>query len=704
MSSSTNDVTKVRLTVSASNPAVEIFIIDGHFRQVGQGLGWLETELSPGLYKLKYRAGSLLEAQHLLVPAGSDPLQVTGPEMPFSTSAPLSQTRTTREPHRTNAPPHSHQVHETVGQDSWLYFFSRDLDEARRDNVATGLSLHRLDGDLLLDLAQAGVHDLREQWAACNVALDPGLYRLHLKLDEARTLEQTLVASPDWQTQLFLLRRDYGPDLRRVDLFNAAMLMARPDEGFNPDQPDWHLTELARQGLVNGRAVVSTTALNEMLYGKFQNPMLGLYGGHLLLLAEQPKWDLLQTVVRNSYHLLGQDHPDVQALALHLAAAGRDIPLPDRCETPPLLRASWRLLIEASATRPDLIPAGSLAARIADRVWGSGAWLVWEQPPAADPQEAATAPVEQSMSQMAGLLAEPQTFKTILEQGELTDVEEGLLRYAFQSARQPDLAAPPEAALPQAMGLPYASLQQTLAGLLAKVDHLAQSGVIEVNLQQAGDRGVVGSEAGGNIITGDDNQVVESDVHGDVVQGGKSGVSIGSVGGSVTGNISGRDLYVSGPQQQTTFDQRGQKVGTQTNVAGDMQQEEGRQAGDSSAEPATQGAEASPDPQFIWQKVVRQIETWPQAGPQDQTDLKRLVRGLATELEEIPNERQEEAEAIADLTLELIEAASQKKPNRVKVTIKKDFLKQAAKPWADSALLINEIVAKLVDKILAIVG
>src|SRR5262249_50502757 len=47
---------------------------------------------------------------------------------------------------------------------------------------------------------------------------------------------------------------------------------------------------------------------------------------------------------------------------------------------PPLLRRSWDLLVRQSARRPQVVPRGSLCDRIADRQWGSGAWLLWETP------------------------------------------------------------------------------------------------------------------------------------------------------------------------------------------------------------------------------------------------------------------------------------------------------------------------------------
>jgi hypothetical protein len=45
-----------------------------------------------------------------------------------------------------------------------------------------------------------------------------------------------------------------------------------------------------------------------------------------------------------------------------------------------MLRRSWILALEAGVTRPELLPAGSAASTIADRIWGEESWLIWQRP------------------------------------------------------------------------------------------------------------------------------------------------------------------------------------------------------------------------------------------------------------------------------------------------------------------------------------
>ena len=489
MSRSANAEAMVRLTINAGDPAAEIFVIDGQFGLVAQGLGYMETTVAPGLYKIKFKAGSLIKEVHQIVPPDRKWVTVNEDPLPFSSPAPLPQTQISPDFHRDHAQRLSRQVHETLGSGGQLFLFVRDVGDvqgAQTDNVAHGLSLHTPAGELLLDLGRAAEHHGPEQWAGLTIALKPDTYRLRLDTGADGWLEQSLVISPDWQTQLFLLRRDYGaqsverdeqtgPPTRRPDLANASLMMARPDQGFIPDEEGLRYTELARQGLVNRRQVVSKQDLHDMLWEKYQNPLLGIYGAHLLLLEPAPNWGLLETVVRNLSSLVGP-HPDVLAPALRLAQAGGPSPAAVSFAQPPMLRSSWRVAVQASITRPDLIPAGSLSAQIADRIWDVGPWLLWVPPGEAGDAALESAGVTrrdetlslpEAVLQVASALSELGETETLAAEAELSDMEAGLVNYVTRLTQPATKggavsftpgtsgqAMQTEADLVQAMGLP----------------------------------------------------------------------------------------------------------------------------------------------------------------------------------------------------------------------------------------------------------
>jgi hypothetical protein len=203
--------------------------------------------------------------------------------------------------------------------------------------------------------------------------------------DEA-LLEQSVIVSPGWQTQVFLLGQPSAPTSERAtaqgvselaSLLDVTILMSK--DGFEPGDWQFRLIENARAALADDRAV-RTPELDELLRHKFDNPMLGILGAHLLLLAQEEALrqeaaakrrqrldvgsgsiprsqvpfdqELFDVVVGNLRRLVGDTHPDVQALWLrHAGAAPLGI-----THTPPMLVRSWSLLSEGSLTWPETVP------------------------------------------------------------------------------------------------------------------------------------------------------------------------------------------------------------------------------------------------------------------------------------------------------------------------------------------------------------
>src|SRR5262249_32642609 len=151
-----------------------------------------------------------------------------------------------------------------------------------------------------------------EKCWGCTAELNPGPYILRLQTEDLGAFEQTIFTCPGWQTQIFLQRRpfttaktpSYWPDLADRSILMANFLGHAPGTPlFDAANPALRLTDLARTGLANHPPVLDALTLKassspmtgpdapldptlqEMFYGKFTNPMLGLYGCHLLLLT-----------------------------------------------------------------------------------------------------------------------------------------------------------------------------------------------------------------------------------------------------------------------------------------------------------------------------------------------------------------------------------------------------------------------------------
>jgi hypothetical protein len=97
------------------------------------------------------------------------------------------------------------------------------------------------------------------------------------------------------------------------------------------------------------------------------------------MMRPEPDLSLAERVVgRLRYEILNEEfhHPDVEALAIEIARQrGAPLPTPP-LDAPPMLRRSWQMLVRATADEPSLIAPESYTARIADRLWGNGAWLM----------------------------------------------------------------------------------------------------------------------------------------------------------------------------------------------------------------------------------------------------------------------------------------------------------------------------------------
>jgi hypothetical protein len=488
MSAFPDSSTKVRLKVDGGEPGTEIFVIDGAFNLVDKGLETLDKEFQPGLYKVKFKRGSVVSEVDATLFPESQEVTVRAPDMEFSSPAPLQGTQTSHEYHQYEASQLSRQVHQRLGGGGQLFIFIRDINPGGKGSPASGLTLHDIRGRMLADCGkQALGKDLwapeQAKWAGANIELDPGEYRLRLQRKEGN-LEQILTVSNGWQTQIFLVRdwnekhrrrkKKKRPRIQLPDLSKSTVLIAPMGAGFDPNrnERDLALTELARQGLTNGRTVLRANDLRQMLEGKFENPMLGIYGVHLLLRAVSPKHTLFRSseppddqmirqmqillgtpsdgtagpqtlqafmefltiVINNLENLLG-DHPDIRALRLARDSLAGERSATAPFSVPPMLYRSWMIVVEASATDPALVPSGSLSDRIANRLWGTGPCLTWKTPSALRPKVPGE---EKGLSNLNDFLESTKesyptkSFESLIREAKANPLEQSVLKHLLR--------------------------------------------------------------------------------------------------------------------------------------------------------------------------------------------------------------------------------------------------------------------------------
>ena len=249
-----------------------------------------------------------------------------------------------------------------------------DPDPPSEQGLFSELSLCRADGDTIEDLGQSRPGPVPIV-SGTTVTVEPGPYFLRWRDSSGVTAEQMVHAVSDWQTRVVLLEEGGGAG--EPGRPNVSVLMSQ--HGFEPAHLDDSAlrAEEARAALADERKVASKF-VNECVFAKFDNPMLGLFGAHLMLLARDAVRDtrqaearrlssamrprapvnfdqsLFDQVVDDLRKLLGPIHPDVIALSTQTTSQALDA-LP-RVTVPPMLWRSWLLLIEASNRSPGLVP------------------------------------------------------------------------------------------------------------------------------------------------------------------------------------------------------------------------------------------------------------------------------------------------------------------------------------------------------------
>ena len=365
----------VELDVRAADVATEIFVIDAQFRRIAQGVGRVNKKVAPGIYKVRYRTGEKLHDELVEVAPSNEPHRVRGDPLMFRSAVPIEHTETSRTGHAKAAERISLSRPTSLGSGSQLFVFCRDTERSDSHEPWTGVGIHQMDGERLIDISE-GDTESELRYGGVQVELDPGTYRLRVETGRVGDYEMFVTTSGGWQTQVFILADDFWADgnkVRRASLRDAAVFMKREGDGFSADSEQARLTELARQGLESGRSVIRASDLRDMLWAKYDNPMVAIYGAHLMLLQPRIDHKLLETVMHNLKNLIGP-HPDV--LALHLRPGAPTPPPGLQFAEPPMLRDSWDLISRASLRRHALVPSGSATDRVADRLLSSRPWLL----------------------------------------------------------------------------------------------------------------------------------------------------------------------------------------------------------------------------------------------------------------------------------------------------------------------------------------
>lgn len=389
------------LTVSSADESTEIFVVASNFELRARGALRVVEDLETGIYKIRAVTG---RSEWQKVVALREDTVVEIPRIAFGSAAPLAGTNRTHESHMAAAelatPPGAVPEGGDRGRDrsaaarhaASFVFMARwwtpwsAQGPQNLPNPANGASLGSGGGRRLMRLdapddiegrqdapTDAGPHVAPtatwfngdrafDRYSGVSLRADDGLYTLGLS-DGDGQVEQMITLLPGWRTYVFALYEppidSYGNlrDGQRKKLVDLSIHMTR-DQLSTGDEIA-RLTDAARLALADERST-ATGELMSLVRGKFENPMLGLYGAHLLLLLKDKRSsasvarpfdyseDLFREVVENIAAIFGPDHPDIVALRGE-SGDGRPI------TAPPMLWRSWLRLLQTGLDFPDLV-------------------------------------------------------------------------------------------------------------------------------------------------------------------------------------------------------------------------------------------------------------------------------------------------------------------------------------------------------------
>ena len=364
------------LNIAAADDATEIFLINASMRRIASGLGRLQVNVKPGIYKVRFRSGASQHDKLVEVSSPGEHVDVEGPPVLFRTAAPIYETLTTHEYQSGPAEAISKgDTHCVIGSGGELFLFIREEDEEKNFSLS-GLTVHSLDGTELANIEE-GELNIQSRWSALSIRVDPGTYSVRVPSGGIGVYEIFVTVSHGWQTQVFMVMDEFWHErkpFRAPSLRSASVLMSHLGHGFDPYSRNVRLAELARQALEQGRNVISSQLMNELLSEKFGNPILGIIAAHLIVSRRRPNLDTLRIVIDNLFNMLGE-HPDVLALSIAMKSRYETYHF-DSIDNPPLLRKSWDLVTKASRQRANLVQLDSPFARIANEVVTGGPWLI----------------------------------------------------------------------------------------------------------------------------------------------------------------------------------------------------------------------------------------------------------------------------------------------------------------------------------------
>jgi hypothetical protein len=361
-----------RLRVNPVDPSARVVVVRADFKLEDSQDGQFDKRAKRGIYKVRLLVGRQISSRILFLDRDTEvPILPPDPNaassspaglvMPALTSpAPLPQSRAVHEYHEDAVRTALGRRDVRHGTGAMILVMARAW-SGRHPPPQVALpwqDVRVVDaaGSVIADLAHHGERFSRpnaDPYAIVSIAVAPGSYFLRYRTPAGDSVEQSLIVPRDWSIEAYLLSRHRAAAEQGFERPRLSLLMRKL--GAEWGTPDDRFLEEARVALSEDRGIFNRE-LEKHFLAPDSDPLGALITAHLHLLEppSRQRRDHFDRIVAGLQSRLGRDHPDVAALATRC----RDQSLRPKqpVQVPPILEASWHLLIAASQTERELIP------------------------------------------------------------------------------------------------------------------------------------------------------------------------------------------------------------------------------------------------------------------------------------------------------------------------------------------------------------
>ncbi|MBC7987849.1 MAG: hypothetical protein H7X93_14450 [Sphingomonadaceae bacterium] len=372
-------------------------VLDANLQRVGYGVGRIEQGFPKGLYKLRATRGQAMQEQLLQLDRDQ---HIHMPLQPLTAIAPVGPVYGQWTSEIEALAEGARDAKGSKGLAAILFLAHRDREHA--PDPIEGVRLQRW-GNIAEEGARRsagrGKKIGEEFWSAWATGLGPGGHQIDLGNGNLR---QTLPVVAGFETRLFIRQALRGPaESTAAPLIELSLQMERP--GMPVVYFDHFETiETARRAMEAERPIiVGESLVDELLHGKWQNPIMGITGAHLFLAAlereraasdgpssrpvdladrvRERAGSTLRMIIENLESIFGREaSSDVLGLRLRARRFTSEHIAGTTIEQPPIFWSSWSALLAESGPNGSVTIPRSLWSRVAN-CFPSGPYFAWRK-------------------------------------------------------------------------------------------------------------------------------------------------------------------------------------------------------------------------------------------------------------------------------------------------------------------------------------